>query len=363
MKLNRKEILFNFSIGFFPILIFLIADLIYGAIVGIIVALVVGTLELVYFYLKNKTIEKFILFDIGLLVLFGAVSLVLKNDFFFKLKPAVLEFILVVVLAIHGFTNKPLLLLMGKRYMPDINLQPFQEKRIKLMTRVMTVILFLHVLLIIWSAEYAGREMWAFISGGLFYVIVALIFGGQWLYLRFIKNKVARPQAAPGEEWFDAIDTDGKVLGKAPRSHFHGNPKLLHAVVHLHVFNKQGRLFLQKRSEKKDLLPGKWDTAVGGHVASGETINKALMREAEEELGLNAIKAVPLFRYVMRNEWESELVHTFKIVRSGPFKLNSEEISDGRFWTLFEIRKNLGTGIFTPNFEQEFAMLKKAGLV
>jgi isopentenyldiphosphate isomerase/intracellular septation protein A len=361
--MNRKEILFNFSIGFFPILIFLIADLIYGTMVGIIVALAVGSMELGYFYLKNGTVEKFILFDIGLLALFGAISLVLKNDFFFKLKPAVLEFILVIVLAIHGFTNKPLLLLMGKRYMPDIKLHPLQEQQLRLMTRIMAGILFLHVLSIIWAAEYASHEMWAFISGGLFYVIIALVYGGQWVYIRFFKNKSLPFNAPPGEEWFDAIDTDGKVLGKAPRSHFHGNPKLLHAVVHLHIFNKQGRLFLQKRSEKKDLFPGKWDTAVGGHVASGETIHKALMREAQEELGLNAMKATPIFLYVTRNSWESELVHTFKIVRSGPFKLNPEEISDGRFWTLFEIRKNLGTGIFTPNFEQEFAMLQKAGLV
>ncbi len=363
MNLNKKEILLNFTIGFFPILIFLVADWFYGAMIGIIFALITGFVELVYFYIKNTTIEKFILFDIGLLVLFGAVSLLLENDFFFKLKPAVLEFILVIVLAIHGFTSKPLLLLMGKRYLPKIDLQPFQEKLIRLMTRVMTVILFLHVLLIVWSAHYASKEMWAFISGGLFYIIIALLFAGQWFYMRFLKNKIKLPSPKPGEEWFDQVDQNGKVIGKAPRSHFHGNPDFIHPVIHIHVFNKQGRLFLQKRIESKDLYPGFWDTAVGGHVSSGENIHSAMLREAEEELGLNAAKAKPLFRYLMRNKWESELIHTFKIVDNGPFKLCPQEISDGRFWTLFEIRKNLGNGVFTPNFEQEFAMLGKAGLV
>ncbi|KAA3613096.1 MAG: NUDIX domain-containing protein [Calditrichaeota bacterium] len=362
MTLNRKEIINNFTIGFFPILIFLIADWLYGAMIGIIVALTIGFIELGYFYIKNKKIEKFILFDIGLLVMFGVVSLLLEDDFFFKLKPAVLELILVVVLAIHGFTNKPLLLLMGKRYLPNVSLQPFQEKLIRVMTQVMSVILFLHALLIVWSAQYASKEMWAFISGGLFYIIIALLFGGQWFYIKFYKNKMT-PSAKPGEEWFDQVDQNGKVLGKAPRSHFHGNPKLIHPVVHVHVFNKQGRLFLQKRIETKELYPGFWDTAVGGHVSAGENIHNAMLREAQEELGLNAAKAQPIFRYVMRNNWESELIHTYKIVHNGPFKLCPVEISDGRFWTMFEIRKNLGKGIFTPNFEQEFAMLEKAGLV
>ncbi len=363
MNINKKDIVLNFSIGFFPILIFLIADWVYGAMIGIIVALLIGLFELSFFYFKNKRIEKFVLFDIGLLVLFGAVSLLLENDFFFMLKPAVLELILVVVLIIHGFTNKPILLLMGKRYMPDIQLQPFQEKLIRLMTRVMSVILFLHVLLIVWSANYASKELWAFISGGLFYIIIILLFAGQWIYIRFFKKKFSLPHPKPGEEWFDSVDPNGKVLGKAPRSHFHGNPELLHPVVHIHVFNKQGRLFLQKRIDSKELYPGFWDSAVGGHVSSGENIHHAMLREAEEELGLDASKAKPVFRYVMRNNWESELIHTFHIVHNGPFKLCPEEISDGRFWTMFEIRKNLGNGVFTPNFEQEFGMLEKAGLI
>jgi hypothetical protein len=82
-----------------------------------------------------------------------------------------------------------------------------------------------------------------------------------------------------------------------------------------------------------------------------------------EELGINAGKASPLFKYLMRNKWESELIHTYKITYEGPFKLSEQEIEEGRFWTAFEINRNLGVGIFTPNFEQEFKMLQKIGLI
>lgn len=87
------------------------------------------------------------------------------------------------------------------------------------------------------------------------------------------------------DELFPIVDEDGNTIGEAFRSVCHdGISKLLHPVVHLHLFNDEGRLFLQKRSLSKDVQPGKWDTSVGGHVAPGEKIEDALRREASEEL-------------------------------------------------------------------------------
>jgi len=61
----------------------------------------------------------------------------------------------------------------------------------------------------------------------------------------------------------------------------------------------------------------------------------------------------------MRNDFESELVHTFRMVSNGPFKINHDEIIFGKFWRIKDIKNNLGKEIFTPNFEQEFALLQK----
>jgi isopentenyldiphosphate isomerase len=133
---------------------------------------------------------------------------------------------------------------------------------------------------------------------------------------------------------------------------------VIHLVVHLHVTDGRGGLFLQKRSAAKDLYPGRWDTAVGGHLAAGETPREALLREAGEELGIDASAARGLYRYLHANEHESEYVHTFGLVWAGPFRLAPGEVDDGRFFTAAEMDALLGTQVFTPNFEDEYARLR-----
>ena len=71
-------------------------------------------------------------------------------------------------------------------------------------------------------------------------------------------------------EIFPIVDEAGRVIGQASRGHCHDGSKLLHPVVHLHVFNTKGELFLQRRPDWKDIQPGRWDTACGGHVDFGE---------------------------------------------------------------------------------------------
>jgi isopentenyldiphosphate isomerase len=157
------------------------------------------------------------------------------------------------------------------------------------------------------------------------------------------------------EEIFPIVDEAGKTIGEAPRSVCHdGKSKLLHPVVHLHLFSSDGRLFLQKRGSMKDILPGRWDTSVGGHVSPGESVENALYREAEEELGLTRFTPALLGKYVWESPRERELVNSFSAVSDEIPVINPDEIDEGRFWSLSEIGEFLGKDLFTPNFEHEF---------
>ena len=156
------------------------------------------------------------------------------------------------------------------------------------------------------------------------------------------------------QELFPLVDEQGNITGSATRGECHNGSKLLHPVVHLHVFNSQGDLYLQKRPEWKDIQPGKWDTAVGGHVDLGESVEQALRREAREELGITDFIPQPVAHYVFESARERELVFTFKTTYDGPV-IPSDELDGGRFWPVEEIRANMGKNIFTPNFEGEAA--------
>ena len=164
-------------------------------------------------------------------------------------------------------------------------------------------------------------------------------------------------------EQLEIIDESGRVVGRVPRAMCHGDPSLAHRAVHVFVKNSRGDVFLQKRSRAKRVQPGRWDTSVGGHLAPGEGYGAAALRELEEELGVKLADPARLVRchdYVWRSAIETEHVRTFvleHVEHDGPFTLHPEEIEDGRFWSEREIREAVGTGVLTPNLEEELRRL------
>ena len=156
-------------------------------------------------------------------------------------------------------------------------------------------------------------------------------------------------------EWFPVIDEDGNTIGRAPRIVCHdGKSFLLHPVVHLRLFNSRGEIFLQKRSQVKDIQPGKWDMSVGGHVSPGETLEQALKRETSEELGLILTSYSVEGRYLWKSDRERELVYCFSAVSDDLPETDPEEIEEGRYWSIDDIVQNMGRDVFTPNLEHEF---------
>lgn len=156
------------------------------------------------------------------------------------------------------------------------------------------------------------------------------------------------------QELFPVVDEDGNILGSVSRGEAHSGSKILHPVVHLHLFNSRGELYLQRRPDWKDIQPSRWDTATGGHIDLGENVDAALRREVREELGIVDFTPESLGHYVFESQRERELVFVHRATYDGPVTPNPDELAGGRFWTRQEIISNIGKCIFTPNFEQEY---------
>ena len=159
-------------------------------------------------------------------------------------------------------------------------------------------------------------------------------------------------------EVFEIVDENDCVIGQAPRSQCHGDPSLVHRVAHVLVFNARGELLLQKRSLSKDIQPGRWDTSVGGHLDPGEDYLTAAYREMAEELGVSGVALTYLYASRIRNAIESENVATYLARYDGEIRFDPQEIDAVRFWSADDIEADLGRDIFTPNFEEEWALFK-----
>lgn len=177
--------------GLLPLFVFVIADGIWGTRVGLCVAVGFGLMETGISYLKERRLDGFILGDTALLVAMGAVSVLLDNEIFFKLKPALLELILCVILGVSAYSSKNIVMMMSRRYLKNMPVE-FSDEQLELLRRPVRALFWLlaaHTALIVYSAYFMSPEAWAFVSGGLFYIVVGVYFIGQIAYQRWMMRK------------------------------------------------------------------------------------------------------------------------------------------------------------------------------
>lgn len=157
------------------------------------------------------------------------------------------------------------------------------------------------------------------------------------------------------EEKFDIVDVNDQVIGSEPRSAVHAKG-LMHRAVHVLVFNREGELFLQKRSQSKDRWPGAWDSSCSGHVDSGEDYETAAMRELQEELGWRPDgKLDPLFKLLPCEATGQEFIQVYRVFGAGPFRLNTDEIEIGEWMTTVNLQQRIET---TPHkFSSAFRLV------
>src|SRR5262245_34368162 len=141
------------------------------------------------------------------------------------------------------------------------------------------------------------------------------------------------------EEIFDVVNERDEVVGRRTRGEVH-RLGLMHRAVHVLVFNSHGRIFLQKRSMKKDRQPGLWDSSASGHLDWGEAYEACAVRELHEEIGLDLSHPPQrLFKLPASEETDQEHVWVYRCEAEGPFTLHPEEIERGDWFSPTQVSR------------------------
>jgi len=83
------------------------------------------------------------------------------------------------------------------------------------------------------------------------------------------------------------VDDQDEAIGFASKHDCHMGDGQLHRAFSVFLFNSDGELLLQQRSEEKPLWPGYWSNSCCSHPRQSENMEEAVQRRVREELGLS----------------------------------------------------------------------------
>lgn len=160
------------------------------------------------------------------------------------------------------------------------------------------------------------------------------------------------------------VNADDEPIGHDSKANCHDGHGILHRAFSLFVFNPQGELLLQQRSQGKRLWPGYWANTCCSHPRLGESMEQATARRLEEEMGMRCD-----MRYVFKFEYqagyenlgaEHELCWVYVGRSDQPVHANASEVEAWRFVSVGALDAEIATHPerFTPWLKMEWQRLR-----
>jgi isopentenyl-diphosphate delta-isomerase len=160
------------------------------------------------------------------------------------------------------------------------------------------------------------------------------------------------------------VDETDQPIGELDKSTCHNGEGILHRAFSLFVLNGQGKILLQKRAKSKRLWGGYWSNSCCSHPRVGETIEEAVTRRSNQEIGISVdAKFIYKFEYAAQfgdAGSERELCSVYVAQTEAEPILNTEEVSHCKWVSPANLDKALATNPdhYTPWLQLEWHTLR-----
>ena len=141
------------------------------------------------------------------------------------------------------------------------------------------------------------------------------------------------------DEIVDVVNSSDEIIGAAPKSECH-KLGLWHRSVFVFIFDSEGNLALQERSNKKSIRPGRVTASASGHVLRGESYMAAAKREMIEELGIDCALSYVL-KTIGPYDYDREIIELYEGTTNLTIRQDKDEIAKILHMTLSEIAKSI----------------------
>lgn len=354
----------NQAIGLLPLLFFMLFDnfFSYKLSFGIAVLICMVSLMLYRFLSKDRVYQFLLLPASGTLLLYAVFIFLRLEPVLFVYSPIIVEVLLVVVLAIIGFTRRMVLRRIRqskypayKRTMLRTALNEFYFL-VQIVQSVYTLHLFLVLFYTMLPDEMQDPQLERFIYRHLGLVLGVVIIAYEQIRISFIQGSLRK------EMWLPVLDDKGKVIGCMARSVSRAaTKKYYHPIVRVAVVYK-GMLFLVRRNRKDYVSPDALDYPFQQYALYQRSI-ETTVREMLHDYGREK-EVAPRFmiRYTYENEKVKHQVSLFTLCLRTEEQFERLRPLGGKLWTGKQIDENLGKGVFSGYFEEEYPYLKNTVL-
>ncbi len=161
------------------------------------------------------------------------------------------------------------------------------------------------------------------------------------------------------------VDSEDRDVGFLDKAAAHRGAGTLHRAFSLFIFNSSGELLLQQRAAGKRLWPGYWSNACCSHPRRGESLDQAIHRRLEEELGLKCPLQF-LFKFEYQAQFDADgAEHELCSVYAGHNdrlpRTNLNEIAAVRYLAPATLDAEMAAQpeVFTPWFKLEWQRIRR----